>query len=303
MKNNNSEIIKNLPLEDINKNNNNDKNNEEKKNKVVLFANVKDEKHIREWVAHHLLLGFYNIIIFDHNSQIPLNKTLAGFNNKMVKIVDVSKLQNPIKMPLMNYAASIAKSINADWMIYLDADEFLIINNKNMNVTQLLSKYKHADSLGINWLMFGSNNLKKDPDGLILENYTKSTLLLNNHVKTFVRPNEILKSNNPHFYIIKHKSRMYGINNKQLGKPYAKNDIAVPYSNVLAYIAHYSMQSEETYYNRKCRPTDDTGKMRHGADYDLTQIHNRFNNSENLYPKNTYAQRIKSFLSNYNYTF
>ena len=30
---------------------------------VILFCNARDEKHLREWVAHHLLLGFDKIII------------------------------------------------------------------------------------------------------------------------------------------------------------------------------------------------------------------------------------------------
>ena len=34
--------------------------------KVVLFANVRDEPNIKEWITHHLLLGFDCIYIFDH---------------------------------------------------------------------------------------------------------------------------------------------------------------------------------------------------------------------------------------------
>ena len=140
---------------------------------VVLFANVKDEKHIREWATHHLLLGFDKIVIFDHKSAVPLEQVFIGFDER-IHIVNVSLIENPIKMQLMNSAVPIAKSLKADWMIYLDADEFLIFNDKNMDVKQFLKNYNHAHSLGINWLMFGSNNLTEDPNGLILENYTKS---------------------------------------------------------------------------------------------------------------------------------
>ena len=36
--------------------------------KVALFTNARDEKHIKEWAAHHLLIGFEYIFIFDHKS-------------------------------------------------------------------------------------------------------------------------------------------------------------------------------------------------------------------------------------------
>jgi hypothetical protein len=32
--------------------------------KVALFTNARDESHIKEWAAHHLLIGFDYIIIF-----------------------------------------------------------------------------------------------------------------------------------------------------------------------------------------------------------------------------------------------
>jgi hypothetical protein len=40
--------------------------------KTMLFTNARDEKNMKEWVAHHLLLGFDLIYIFDHKSKIPL---------------------------------------------------------------------------------------------------------------------------------------------------------------------------------------------------------------------------------------
>jgi hypothetical protein len=270
--------------------------------KVVLFANVKDEKHIREWAAHHLLLGFDKIVIFDHKSKIPLEKSFNGFDRR-IQIITVSLLENPIKIPLMNLAVSIAKTLNADWMLYLDADEFLILNDKNMNVKQFLDNFNRAHSLGINWLMFGSNHLIKDPNDLILETYTKSDVILNEHVKSFVRPNEVLRASNPHFFHTKNKFRMAGLNKTRITEPYAKNVMNCGFNKVAAYIAHYVTQSEETFRNRKCRPADDTGNMHHAIDYDVSKIHTNFNGFNNLYPKNTYAKRVRNYLLQRNHTF
>jgi len=268
---------------------------------VCLFTNARDEKHIKEWAAHHLLIGFDKIIIFDHKSKTSLKEVFKGFD-KRVKIIDVSDLNNPIKLRLMGKAIDISNFLKMDWMIYLDADEYIILN-KYKNIKELLSVYNHADSLAINWLMFGSNFLKKDPDGLIIDNYTKSDLILHNHVKTFVRPSKILGvAGNPHHYTMKDNNRYFGINNLRLINNYHINNYNVEYYKTPVYIAHYINQSEETYSNRKLiLPRDDTGTNRQS--HNIEEIHNQHNSFENTYPKNKYAEGIKKFLKYYGHEY
>lgn len=265
-------------------------------NKVVLFANARNEINIKEWAAHHLLIGFDNIIIFDHKSDIPLKKIFANFD-KRVKIINCSFLQNPIKIPLMNYALHLARKMKANWFIYLDCDEFLFLN-KQMGVKQLLGRFPHADSISINWLIFGSNHFVKDPDGLIIDNYLKSEKILDQHVKTFVRTTQALGAVNPHYYDIKNKSRMYNVTNKRMTTPYYFFPNQLPYNSVLAYVGHYINQSEETYIRRKMLlPKDDTGTIRQIEN--LKSIHNIGNKVNNLFPKTKYSENIKLFMKQF----
>ena len=266
---------------------------------VCLFTNARDEKNIKEWATHHLLVGFSQIIIFDHKSKIPLQDVFCNFD-KRVEIIDVSYLNNNIKIKLMNIACEIARRLNMDWMIYLDADEFFILNKKYVGVKHLLADFNHADALSINWLMFGSNFLKNEPDGLIIDNYTKSNLYLSSHVKTFARPNRIVNVINPHFYIMKHSNRIFGINNKLIVKDYYKNDIQVTFNEAIAYIAHYVNQSEETFIKRKILlPSDDTGENRNINNESIKNIHLQFNEEENYQVKNKYSKNIHLFLEKY----
>jgi hypothetical protein len=196
----------------------------------------------------------------------------------------------------------IAKSLKMDWMIYLDADEFIILNRNFHGIKHLLSVYNHADSLGLHWLMFGSNYLEKDPNGLILENYTKSDLVLNEHLKSFTRPSKIINAVNPHYYNIKDKHRYFTINNQKLNNIYHSVTTNLTYLQTPAYIAHYVNQSEETFIKRKLNvPRDDNGEKRH---YDnVKEIHNQYNIIENMQPKNKYAEYIKLFLNQYSHDF
>jgi hypothetical protein len=263
---------------------------------VALFTNARDEKNIKEWAAHHLLIGFDKIIIFDHKSIVPLKNVFSGFD-KRVMVIDANKYETNIKMTLMNVASKLAKGFNVDWFIYLDADEFLILGNQFIGVKHFLNHYKNTHSIGINWLFFGSNNHVSDPEGLILENYTKSEIMLDKHVKSFVRPNEVVHANNPHFYLIKNKRKMFGVNKRLNNKTeaFSFNTINMKYSEVPAYIAHYAHQSEESYLRRKVNlPRDDTGTFRN---CDVKNIHNCWNGHENLFPKNKYSENIKKFLN------
>lgn len=261
--------------------------------RVVLFTNARDECKIKEWAAHHLLIGFSQIIIFDHKSKIPLNKVFSNFD-KRVKIINVSYLGvKGIKMPLMNRATAIAKFLKADWMIYLDADEFIVLNNSFLGVKHLLSRFTYASSVGINWLMFGSNYLDTEPKGTILESYTRCEETLNKHIKTFTRPYHIINASNPHFYNIYDKTKSFSITGKRMNNgPF--NPINDSYNEVPAYIAHYVNQSKETFNRRKLSiPRDDTGEFRI---LNIDNLHNLNNEVVNEYPKLKYAENVKKFL-------
>jgi hypothetical protein len=259
-------------------------------NGVILFTNARDEKNLKEWAAHHLLLGFDLIYIFDHKSEIPLINELENFDTRV--IIERCEWENPVKLALMMRAADISRKLNASWMLYLDADEFLILNDYS-DVRSLLNAFSHADSIGINWLLFGTNHHVKEPEGLILDNYTSSELILDRYVKSFVKPSQIVDVVNPHFYCIKNPMKMFSIDNKIIKlKPYF-NRCKLEYFKSPAYIAHYLYQSEETYLRRKIhRPRDDTGNFRNL----IQNIHLYYNDVENLAPKEKYSSQVKLFL-------
>jgi len=260
---------------------------------TILFTNARNEPNIAEWIAHHLLLGFDKIIIFDHQSVIPIYKQLSGINfDNRVSIMRISGRGN-IKQSFGQHAIQIAKGLNADWFLYLDADEFICLNNFS-DIKNMLNTYNNVDALCINWLMFGSNGHKEQPKGLLTENFIMSNLILDQHVKTFVRPKCAINVNSPHNYIISNPSRVYAITgNKHSKSPF--NPVRKTFDQVPAYIAHYYVQSEEEYRRRKCRPMDD-GTPPRPLTFDFTTSNEVIN--EQL--KNKYSHKIKVFLKDYN---
>lgn len=264
-------------------------------NKVVLFTNARDENNIKEWAAHHVLLGFDNIIIFDHKSKEPLKNVFQNFDNR-VTVFDGSKLEGKVKFNFMNWAKRIATVIKADWFLYLDADEFLVLHPPIKNVKEFLNTFpfQNASAISLNWLLFGSNYLDNDPKDLIISSYTKSDEKLNSHVKTFVKTIAADKATNPHFYNLCDNHYQYSFNGL-MKYPFCQNNTSHSFHDVPAYIAHYITQSKETYYRRKISlPADDTGSKRDIKDTQL--VHNSHNEIENYEVRDLFAKNIKDFL-------
>ena len=180
-------------------------------------------------------------------------------------------------------------------MLYLDADEFVNIN-KFTNIKEFLGIFKQADAIGINWLMFGTSGHIKQPKGLITENFIRSEMRLDKHVKSFVRPSTVVKVVNPHYYIISNSRRYYSANGTKMGmRPF--NEQPLPFIKAYAYIAHFYTQSEEEHLRRKSRVMDDGTSNKASG---LSEVHNIYNNIVNNQLQNKYSQKTKSFLKEHN---
>lgn len=267
---------------------------------VVLFTNARDEPCIKEWCAHHLLLGFDCIYVFDHLSVNPLENVLYNFDSRVNTIrltTDASKYTtgNNFKSDCIKLAIDISRINGSKWFLYLDCDEFLVLNNY-ATVKDFLNSYPNADTIAINWLMFGSNYHKNRQTGII-DNYTRSELMVDQHIKTFARPDKISMNIGPHTYKVLDENRRYGINHTSIkgnNGPFVITNLE--YYNVDAYIAHYVYQSEEDFMLRKGgRARDDNANNIFDKSF-LNILHQHHNNHINTSIRDKYLFKIVNFL-------
>lgn len=278
---------------------------------VHLFTNARDESNIAEWVAHHLLLGFDHVTVFDHLSVVPIASVLAAqlptHLLKQVQIIPVQGSGN-IKLGLMKRACQMAVRDHASWMLYLDCDEYLCVNkwfsndkdsnkdNKQPDIHSYLSAFSAADMVGVNWLMFGSSHHVDQPEGLLTEHFDHSEMCLDQHVKSFVRPECVKSISNPHYYNIFDANRCYS--GSMIGKmnmgPFHPPATRVPFIHAIAYIAHYFVQSEQEYRRRKGRAMDDGTPNKMGLE---TTLHSMYNQVVNRQLACKYSHAIKEALT------
>ena len=256
--------------------------------KTILFTNCRDENNILEWIVHHKNIGFDFIYIIDHKSIIPIKHII----NKNIENIHIERNDNEIdknnnKMVFIDNAISYSKKNKYDWMLYLDADEFLILKDDD-NIKSFIFKYKEYDLVGLNWLYFGNNYYHITPKGTILENYTKCQNKFNLHIKSLTKVNKIISNGpNPHYYKI--KGTIIGVDYNMLNdnSPWFY-DLQMNIDDTPGYIAHHWCHAYEIYEDRKINRIHDDGgctKVRPPFSYDYMSS---YNNIHNYFPRDKY---------------
>ena len=168
---------------------------------VLLACNARDEDNIKEWVIYHRLKGFQHIVIFDHQSKIPitsiLNQTYPG-----VVVVDIQD-EFIVKMDLMNRAVNHCITTTASTFCSISTPTSSFTRKNSLRYSISCNHCPITIIFAINWLMFGSNFHDHTPKGLLLESYTRSDSHLHKCIKSLVRASEVASCNHPHFFHMK----------------------------------------------------------------------------------------------------
>lgn len=168
----------------------------------------KDENDLlRESVDYHRLIGVQHFHLWDDGSHTPLTET---FQEEIAQgVVRVDNV--PDKSNLGRQEKSQKDSLQGylkdyKWVGLLDSDEFVVLLNSSTDIKDYLREYEQYGAVGLNWLMFGSNNHENKQTSTI-DCYTQSMPAhgVNQHIKSFVRPeSHSQKRHNVHYVHTKH---------------------------------------------------------------------------------------------------
>jgi hypothetical protein len=148
-------------------------------------------KWLKEWVLFHHLVGVSSFYIYLHKCTDNSKEILATLSKDMdIKIHIVNDDLHQPQLASFNHAYQTYGN-TADWLAFIDGDEFLYPTN-TQSLLDVLAQYQYADmsALGVYWQCFGSNGHVQDPNGLIISDYTRRAPLSfesNSHVKSIVR--------------------------------------------------------------------------------------------------------------------
>lgn len=167
------------------------------KGRVALCCIAKDEdRYIDEWIQYHLRLGFDTIFVFrdnwDWQGRSKYNQGVVSGN--------AVRGENP-QVPTYNYFLSTYGEYY-EWVLFIDVDEFLVLK-KHDNVKSYLEAHSGDESIGVNWVLFGSREFDHgDESGQkrgVRDRFRWRQSGVNHHVKCFLRCGNESRMLNPHF--------------------------------------------------------------------------------------------------------
>jgi len=211
---------------------------------ILLVAIVKDELDLTCWIDYHLTIGIDKIVIWDDFSVVPF-----FYDDERVEIKQVPENWRNVEGRQEHFYAETSNEHHniADWIICLDADEYIVFNPKE-NLKDILNDYIEYTAVGANWLMFGSNNFIERPLGRVFDNYilrSEQEWFPNRHIKSFFQPKFALKFITSHLVV--GLKPTVNENKIVINTPIVENTDST--SNRL-WINHYHHKSEQNYRMR-----------------------------------------------------
>ncbi|WP_254696914.1 glycosyltransferase family 2 protein [Octadecabacter sp. SW4] len=258
------------------------------KHTYTILSMMKDEGHsLVEWVAYHKHIGFDNICVYTNNCS-------DGTDDMLIRLEEMGWVQhfrNDVpegKKPQPNaltLATQNPEVVNSEWILTMDADEFLSIKCGRGHIGDLIERMDPAASaMAITWRFFGSNGITDWNPGLVIENYTHGAPDMFKKgwgVKTIFKPYRDMKMgiHRPHIKKAKQEPANAKLLFDQLwlngsGKPMPDEFSLSGWRSTkptlgykLVELNHYAVKSYEAYLLRRVRGNVNNKEDKYNAAY------------------------------------
>ena len=130
---------------------------------ICIVTTAKYENlYARQYVEYYLKLGVDKFYIGDDNPENTENlfDILDDYIKKGIVDVETMRARNLTQMYFYEYSFRAVK-LRCNWLMYIDMDEYLEFNDKNMTIKSYLHMpvFDKCDTVKIHWLPYDDNNL------------------------------------------------------------------------------------------------------------------------------------------------
>lgn len=220
---------------------------------VTLATCLRNEgPYLLEWIAWHKLCGFQTIVLYDNGSDDggrAILEPLAAAG----EIVLRRQPDRPGKGPQFFAYADAARRCRSDWIVFLDLDEFLVIDDGRPVGDWLGGFPDTVSQVMANWKLFGSGGANGQEPGLVIERFRRAAGegdLRNAPVKTATR-SDLVRAVHPHAPIAWRGDAVHAD-----GTPFAMSDHyghAGAVRHAVARVHHYAVKSREEFERKIAR--------------------------------------------------
>ena len=140
--------------------------------RATILSMMKDEgPRLLEWLAYHRLVGFDVVWVYTNDCRDGTDAMLdrlegMGLCRHLRNAVPPGKKPQPHALSLAEKNRAL---LDTDWLLVIDADEFLHVKAGDGTLADLLAACPAwTEGVAINWRMMGSNGLTHwSPDGVL----------------------------------------------------------------------------------------------------------------------------------------
>lgn len=148
--------------------------------RAFLVTTAKNEApYFLEWVAHHLEIGFTDIIIYQNDSDDLTHETLSTLRRiGAIQYFYNRAVRGRHQVRAYERCCTLPAYSECDWAMALDLDEFLVVKTGNGTLTDLLAAAPESDCLHLNWRIFGHSGYETLTDQLVMERFSMANYQL-----------------------------------------------------------------------------------------------------------------------------
>lgn len=147
---------------------------------LVALSTMKDEgPTVVEWVAHHLAIGFTEVMVYTNDCSDGTDTLL-----KRLEALDIGVHHRENVIPegmkphpsMLKLAADEDLIVNSDWLLVLDADEFMAITHPSHSLDGLVADLNamNASAMVLTWRIFGSSGIRDWSRQPITDQFTRA---------------------------------------------------------------------------------------------------------------------------------
>ncbi len=152
---------------------------------VCLLATVKNEgPWLLEWVAHHRAIGFDPIIVASNDCDDGTDLMLERLQEmgEVIHVPNPPPYESSVQETAYARARALPALQAADWVMVLDADEFLNVHVGNRSVHSLISSLSDkTEAVVVTWRNFGDAERVLWEDGEVCAQFTRAQDQPNRH--------------------------------------------------------------------------------------------------------------------------
>ncbi len=254
----------------------------------MALSTMKDEgPYVVEWVAHHLAVGFTDIMVYTNDCSDGTDTILKHLESLDIGVYHRENIipEGVKPQPSMLHLAGQEELVQGStWLLVLDADEFMCINHPSHHLDGLADDLEKigAAAMVCTWRIFGSSGLRDWSRAPVTDQFTRAAPVFWNFgwgTKTMLKFDPKYLRLGVHRPIIKSQWKDTDWPDTQLwvngsGRPLEDwfklrgwRSIRRTVGYDWAQINHYAIKSMDAYSLRKFRGNVNLKKDKYNSDY------------------------------------